>query len=65
MNSKVLAAVAVVVIVVGPAAADFFWQGGGGDDEVPDTVKLELKDGYVAGDYYVIEDVWTSPTGET
>ena len=65
MNSKVLAAVAVVVIVVAAAAAYFVWQGGGGDDEVPDTVKLELKDGYVAGDYYVIEDVWTSPTGET
>ena len=37
----------------------------GGDDEVPDTVKLELKDGYVAGDYYVMEEVWNSPTGET
>ena len=47
------------------AAAYFVWQGGGGDDEVPDTVKLELKDGYVAGDYYVMEEVWTPPTGET
>ena len=64
MNSKVLAAVAVVVIVVAAAAANFVWQGGG-DDEVPDTVKLELKDGYVAGDYYVMEEVWNSPTGET
>ena len=64
MNSKVLAAVAVVVIVVAAAAAYFVWQGGG-DDEVPDTVKLELKDGYVAGDYYVMEEVWNSPTGET
>ena len=65
MNSKVLAAVAVVVIVVAAAAADFVWQGGGGDDDVPDTVKLELKDGYVAGDYYVLDEVWNSPTGET
>lgn len=47
------------------AAAYLIWQGGSGDDDVPDTVKLELKDGYVAGDYYVMEDVWTSPTGET
>ena len=65
MNSKVLAAVAVVVIVVAAAAAYFVWQGGGGDDDVPDTVKLELKDGYVAGDYYVLDEVWNSPTGET
>ena len=64
MNSKVLAAVAVVVIVVAAAAAYFVWQGGG-DDDVPDTVKLELKDGYVAGDYYVLDEVWNSPTGET
>ena len=65
MNSKVLAAVAVVVIVVAAAAAYFVWHGGGGDDDVPDTVKLELKDGYVAGDYYVLDEVWNSPTGET
>lgn len=36
-----------------------------GDDDVPDTVKLELKDGYVAGDYYILDEVWNSPTGET
>lgn len=65
MNSKVLAAVAVVVIVVAAAAAYYVWQGGGGDDDVPDTVKLELKDGYVAGDYYILDEVWNSPTGET
>ena len=66
MNSKVLAAVAVVIIVMAAAAAYILWQnGGGGDDDVPDTVKLELKDGYVAGDYYVLEESWASPTGVT